>query len=101
MLKGIQTVLGIFLLVVLTVGCQAMSGQTAGAYVDDTTITTGVKAKLANNQVSSLSRVEVETVNGVVHLTGIVKSSEDKAQAARVASSVDGVKRVDNDLTIQ
>ena len=84
MRKGVQSVLGILLLLVLMTGCQAMTGQTTGSYVDDTAITTGVKAKLANNQVSSLSRVEVETVNGVVHLTGVVQTNENKAEACPI-----------------
>jgi osmotically-inducible protein OsmY len=43
----------------------------------------------------------VETVQGKVHLTGIVKSEADKAEAARLAKSVKGVKRIDNDLMVQ
>lgn len=101
MVKVLQSVLGLMLLMGVLAGCQSMTGQTAGEYIDDSSLTTAVKAKLTNQQVSSLTRVEVETVNGKVHLTGVVKSAADKAEAARLAKSVKGVKEVDNDLMVQ
>lgn len=101
MLKAIRTFLSIAVVVVMGVGCQSMTGQTTGDYVDDASVTAAVKTKLANQQPSSLSRVEVETVKGVVHLMGVAKTKADKAEAARLAKQVKGVKRVDNDLTVQ
>ncbi|MBA3614437.1 MAG: BON domain-containing protein [Nitrospirales bacterium] len=101
MLKSIQAFLSIAVLMGLLAGCQSMSGQTTGEHVDDATVTASVKSKLANQQPSSLSRVEVETVNGVVHLIGVAQTDADKAEAARLAKLVKGVKRVDNDLTVQ
>ncbi len=101
MLKTIQTFLSIAVMMVMIMGCQSMTGQTTGEYVDDATVTASVKTKLANQQASSLSRVEVETVKGVVHLIGVAKTDADKAEAARLAKQVKGVKRVDNDLTVQ
>lgn len=93
--------LSIMLFAGLLVGCQSMTGQTAGEHMSDSAVTTAVKGKLANHQLSSLSRVGVETVNGEVHLTGVVRSDEEKAEAARVARQVNGVKRVDNKLQVQ
>lgn len=101
MLKAIKTFLSIAVVMGLLLGCQSTTGQTTGEYLDDATVTAGVKTKLANQQPSSLSKVEVETVKGVVHLMGVVKTDADKAEAARLAKSVKGVKRVDNDLTVQ
>ena len=101
MLKRIQMMLGLMVLVGLLSGCQSMTGETTGEYIDDTALTAAVKSKLTNYQVSSLARVEVETVNGVVHLIGVTKSDEAKAEAARLAKQVKGVKRVDNDLVVQ
>ncbi|MGD9849680.1 MAG: BON domain-containing protein [Nitrospirales bacterium] len=101
MVKGIRMLFGVFALVGLLVGCQSMTGQTTGEYIDDAGLTAAVKTKMTNRQVSSLTRVEVETVNGVVHLTGVVKSDAEKAEASRLAKEVKGVKRVDNDLTVQ
>lgn len=101
MLKAIRMFLGMAVVIGLLAGCQSMTGQTTGEYVDDASVTAAVKTKLANQQPSSLSRVEIETVNGVVHLIGVVKTEADKAEAARLAKQVKGVKRVDNDLTVQ
>ncbi|MCA9423180.1 MAG: BON domain-containing protein [Nitrospira sp.] len=101
MLKAIQTYLRMAVVMGLLVGCQSMTGQTTGDYVDDASVTAAVKTKLANQQPSSLSRVEVETVKGVVHLMGVAKTEEDKKEAGRLTKQVKGVKRVDNDLTVQ
>jgi osmotically-inducible protein OsmY len=101
MVKVLQSVLGLMMLLGVLAGCQSMSGQTTGEYIDDAGLTAAVKTKLTNQQVSSLTRVQVETVQGKVHLTGIVKSEADKAEAARLAKSVKGVKRIDNDLMVQ
>ncbi|MDR4494882.1 MAG: BON domain-containing protein [Nitrospirales bacterium] len=101
MMKTIRMMLGILMVLGMLVGCQSMTGQTTGEYIDDAGVTAAVKTKLANHQVSSLSRVEVETVNGVVHLTGVVKSNAEKTEATRLVKEVKGVKGIDNDLTIQ
>jgi hyperosmotically inducible periplasmic protein len=101
MLKAIQMFLGIAVVMGLLTGCQSTTGQTTGEYVDDASLTAAVKTKLTTEQPSTLSRVEVETVNGVVHLVGVAQTDADKAEAARLAKQVKGVKRVDNDLTVQ
>jgi osmotically-inducible protein OsmY len=82
-------------------GCQAVTGETLGQSIDDTTITTTVKAKLAAEKGSTLTRVGVDTNRGIVTLTGVVSSSADRALAERVARGVDGVKSVTNNLQIQ
>ena len=53
-------------------GCQAMTGQTMGENIDDSYITGAVKTQLASDKLVSLTRVEVETNNGIVYLTGQV-----------------------------
>jgi osmotically-inducible protein OsmY len=82
-------------------GCQAVTGQTLGENIDDTTITTTVKTKLAAEKGSTLTRVSVDTNRGVVQLSGVVASSADRALAERVTRSVGGVKSVVNNLQIQ
>ena len=82
-------------------GCQAVTGQTLGENIDDTTITTTVKAKLAAEKGSTLTRVGVDTNRGVVQLSGVVSSSADRTLAERVARGVGGVKSVVNNLQIQ
>jgi hyperosmotically inducible periplasmic protein len=94
------------LLVLLTavpsfVGCTSMTGQTTGQYVDDRTITSRVKTKLVAEKATNLTRVDVDTVNRVVSLNGIVESREHKNRAEQLALRVSGVREVRNNLQIQ
>ena len=82
-------------------GCTYLTGETLGQNIDDTTITTTVKSKLALEKASSLTRVGVDTVKGVVHLTGVVESAAVKDRAEAVARDVGGVRGVVNNLQIQ
>jgi len=81
-------------------GCQAMTGQTMGEQIDDSYITGAVKTQLASDKLVSLTRVEVETNNGVVYLTGQVQTAEQRSHIGSVASQVKGVKRVVNNLQV-
>jgi hyperosmotically inducible periplasmic protein len=82
-------------------GCTSMTGQTAGQYIDDTTITTEVKAKLTAEKAANLTRIDVDTSNQVVTLNGIVESADQKARAEQLARQVGGVKSVKNNIQIQ
>ena len=81
-------------------GCQAMTGQTMGENIDDSYITGAVKTQLASDKLVSLTRVEVETNNGVVYLTGQVQTAEQRSHIGSLASQVKGVKRVVNNLQV-
>ena len=82
-------------------GCQALTGRTAGRNIDDLTITTSVKARLVADRLSNFTRIDVDTVNAVVSLTGLVESEFEKRRAEDIASLVDGVEKVVNDLQVQ
>jgi hyperosmotically inducible protein len=82
-------------------GCTSLTGETAGQYVDDSTITASVKAKLVAEKVANLTRVDVDTTNRVVSLNGIVQSPDQKRRAEKLALQVGGVRRVENNLQIQ
>ena len=84
-----------------TVGCTSITGQTAGQYIDDSTITTSVKTKLVVDKVANFTRIDVDTTNRVVSLNGVVESTEQKERAEQLALEVSGVRRVDNNLQIQ
>jgi hyperosmotically inducible protein len=84
----------------LIAGCQAMTGETAGQNIDDGTLTTYVKTALAGERVNTLTRVGVETNNGIVVLTGEVETATERSRAGTVASEVKGVKRVVNNLQV-
>ena len=82
-------------------GCAVTRGQqTVGAYVDDTAITTAVKARFIESKQVDSSSISVETLNGTVMLSGFAKSAAEKTTAEALARKVDGVKSVKNELAI-
>jgi hyperosmotically inducible periplasmic protein len=85
-------------LVVGLCGCTAMTGESAKRNVDDATITTAVKSKLAADRVATLTSVDVDTVRGTVYLTGIVPDAAAKLRAQEIAQQVNGVNNVINNL---
>jgi osmotically-inducible protein OsmY len=96
--SGASLLLGFFLFIS---GCTAMTGESAGQYVDDSTLTARVKANLVADKVANLTRVDVDTTNQIVALNGIVESAEQKQRAEQLARQVSGVKGVKNNLQIQ
>ena len=74
---------------------------TTGQDVDDSVLTTSVKAKLMDDSTTKAYEINVGTQKGVVQLTGFVDSTTMKARAGELARSVDGVKDVRNDLEIR
>ena len=101
MTNGIRLSSVLLASLLLLSGCTALTGETAGEYVDDSTITASVKAKLAGDKIATLTRIDVDTTNRVVSLNGIVQSPDQKARAEQLASQVSGVKSVKNNLQIQ
>jgi virulence-associated protein VapD len=81
-------------------GCQAMTGETMGQNIDDGVLTSSVKTQLASDRLNTLSRVGVETNNGVVYLTGEVETGEQKSRVGSVTSQVKGVRQVVNNLQV-
>jgi hyperosmotically inducible periplasmic protein len=100
-MRAWRKLLVVMLTVVSLAGCQAMTGKTAGRNVDDATLTSSVKTKLAADKLSSLTRVDVDTNNGIVSLNGVVESSQQRARAQELASQVSGVNKVVNNLQVQ
>jgi len=100
-MKPLGKILAVILTVLALAGCQAMTGKTAGRNVDDATITSSVKTKLATDKPSSLTRVDVDTNNGTVSLNGVVETAEQKVRAQQLASQASGVSRVINNLQVQ
>lgn len=74
---------------------------TAKVWVKDSVVTTKIKAELAASKVSSLAKVHVDTdADGFVQLTGKVATQAEKDRAESIAKAVNGVKSVDNQLTV-
>lgn len=83
-------------------GCAVTRGQsTVGEYIDDTAITTSVKAKFVENKQVDASSISVETLNGEVILSGFAKNADEKIMAERIARDVKGVRGVRNSIAIR
>jgi len=83
-------------------GCAVTDGQsTLGQYTDDATITTKVRARMAEDPAVSASRISVETLNGTVQLTGFATSQAERMQAESLARSVENVKQVRNNIVVR
>ncbi len=83
-------------------GCAVVRSQeSVGAYVDDTTITTQIKARMAKDTRVDAVSISVETLKGVVQLSGFAKSSEEKTVAEQIAREINGVRSVQNSIAIR
>ncbi|MDD5322278.1 MAG: BON domain-containing protein [Methylococcales bacterium] len=83
-------------------GCAStQKHEGTGEYVDDSVITTKVKAAILHEPSLSSAEINVETFKGVVQLSGFVNSSADIAKAVAVARGVGGVKSVKNDMRLK
>ena len=83
-------------------GCAVTRGQeSVGAYVDDATITTVVKARYVGNKEVDATSIRVETLNGTVLLSGFAKNASEKDTAENIAMQVKGVKSVKNEIALQ
>src|SRR4029079_14392885 len=74
---------------------------TASQTMKDASITTAVQSELTSDRRSNLSRIEVDTEQGIVYLSGVSETEGQRARAERIAYHVEGVVRVNNNLQIQ
>ena len=92
----------IAVMLVTAVGCASTSKQEGtGEYVDDSVITTKVKAAILNEPTLKVAEINVETFKGAVQLSGFVSSSAAMNKAVEVTRHVSGVKSVKNDMRIK
>jgi osmotically-inducible protein OsmY len=84
----------------LGVARPVIAGESAGDYMDDTAISTKIKASLIKDQELKGFDIHVDTDHGIVHLTGTVDTSVQKADAVRIAKTTSNVKDVVNDIVV-
>jgi len=75
-------------------------GEKAGAAIADTEITTKIKAAIFAEPGLKTLQISVDTINGMVTLSGSVNSKENSDNAKALAGAVSGVKGVENHLVI-
>ena len=84
-------------------GCASSggTGQKTGEYVDDAWITSKVKSKMIADDEVKAHKIDVDTAQGVVTLSGTVESWQEANKAAEIARGVKGVTAVENDIRVQ
>ena len=96
---------GSFFLVILLVfflGCASTAKQEGtGEYIDDSVITTKVKAAILQESSLKSTEINVETFKGVVQLSGFVNSQADINKAVQITRTVKGVKSVTNSMRLK
>lgn len=74
--------------------------RSAGTMLDDTAITAKVKTELIGDKNIKARNIDVDTVAGMVVLSGYVDSQQEANRAGFLAKSVSGVVRVKNELRV-
>lgn len=90
------------LLLATLVGCAGTkTRESTGQYIDDSAITTKVKAAIFAEETLKTLQITVVTFKGTVQLSGFVDSSAQVSKAGQVARNVEGVRAVKNDLVVK
>ena len=93
------SVFSMILALLFSVGCASTDKREGtGEYIDDSVITTKVKAAIFNEPTLKSTEINVETFKGVVQLSGFVNSQSDINKAVEVSRGVKGVQSVKNDM---
>jgi osmotically-inducible protein OsmY len=100
--RNIYAIFFLSLFSLTLLGCGATStSEGTGEYIDDTVITTKVKAAILNTSSLSVFEINVETFKGVVQLSGFVSSQGDINTAMQVARDIKGVTAVKNAMRVK
>jgi osmotically-inducible protein OsmY len=75
--------------------------ESTGEYIDDSAISTKVRAEIIADKDLTLFQIDVTTYKGVVQLSGFVNSQDFKTRAGQLAGGVEGVKSVKNNLIVK
>jgi hypothetical protein len=87
------------LVLLFSLGCASTPTQeSTGEYLDDSVITTRVKAAIFNEPTLKSVEISVKTYKGVVELSGLVSSRSEMSKAVEVARGVQGVQSVKNNM---
>jgi hyperosmotically inducible periplasmic protein len=101
-MKNVLVAAMVALAAIYSSGCSVASGQRSmGDVVDDSTITTRVKSRFVEDKIVAATRINVETLKGVVQLSGFAVSEAERQRAAQIAASVPGVTQVQNAIAVK
>ncbi len=101
-INRMMTILACLLLIASFSGCAATATrESTGQYIDNSVITSKVKAALFDEPTLKSMQINVESFKGEVQLSGFVDSAQSVKKAGEVARSVEGVVSVKNDLVVK
>ena len=100
--RNTLTAIASALVLITASGCAVTRGQeSTGAYIDDSAITTSVKARFVDSASVDASAISVETMKGTVMLSGFAKNANEKSTAESIAMKVPGVVAVKNVIAVR
>jgi osmotically-inducible protein OsmY len=99
--KRFSTACTVVLFAALTACAPTKTSEGTGEYIDDSVITTKVKAAFAEDPTVKATQVQVETFKGTVQLSGFVDSPDQEHRAVELAKQVQGVQSVKNDMVLR
>jgi len=101
-LSALITCLGALVIVGGVTGCAGTSTkQSTGEYIDDKAESARVQKALSADSEYKYGDVKVQTFKGVVQLSGFVNSRDQKNRAGDLARKVEGVREVENNITVK
>ncbi len=89
------------LVLFLAAGCATLTGKTAGQTVEDSVITSKINAKIVQDPQLSYLKIDVDTFQGNVTLSGTVPSKAAQDRLVELARNTEGVKSVKANVVIQ
>jgi hyperosmotically inducible periplasmic protein len=99
--KGVSEVVDQLVIVPDSAASAGAESSGVGAAISDAAITATVKSKLLADPETSALRIDVDTKDRMVTLSGSVKSAAEKSEAVTIARQTDGVLSVNDQLTVQ
>ena len=94
------TLLAVFGLTMFS-GCASITGRTTGEYIDDQTITVEAHSIIIKEPGSDYWKINVESTDGNVVLTGYVDSKESEKRIVKKIRRLRGVKSVTSLLKVE
>jgi len=98
---ALAAALGVATPVILTACGSTPTRESTGQYVDDSTITTKVKADFVADKTVNATNIKVDTYKGTVQLSGFADSQAEINKAVQIARNVAGVQSVKNDIQLK
>ena len=99
---GMALCLGLSAATAVLTGCAGNRyNRSTGEYIDDKALSYRVSHALGENAEYKLSGVDVKAFRGNIQLSGFVATDAQKAKAGEIASHIDGVVSVENNITVK